>query len=121
MAKRLIAVLVIASVALGAFLVARGESVAVTYWVIDDHTLGIQVIHGPRSSCAISQIRETATEVAIHAECRSPFPSLGGNSAGYPYEFVVTLQAALASRAVVDEEGQPAILCVAVRCGMGTP
>lgn len=91
--------------------------VPINYWMIDGRTLGIQVISGPPAShpCAVAKTEETADQVLIRVECRSPLVGGGGTLAGYKYEFTVSLQQALGGRRVLDGLGQPGILCDA-RC-----
>ena len=91
----------------------------VSYWVVDQHILGVQTVCGPppNDSSDIAKVVETATQVQIAAECRRPGLILGETAVGYLYTFTVRLAAPLAARDVVDGNGMPATLCPAVRCG----
>ena len=91
--------------------------VAISYWTIDARTIGVQVISGPPAShsCAVAKTEETADQVLIRVECRSPLVGGGSTMAGYKYEFTVSLQQVLGGRRVLDGLGQPGILCDA-RC-----
>lgn len=97
---------------------SRGSPKAISYWLTDDRTLGIQLIDGPNSSCHIAATEESATEVRVIAECRRPLVSAGSTGAGYPYDFIVQLQAPLGSRVVLDAFGTPAERCAAAHCGL---
>jgi hypothetical protein len=97
--------------------VSRGSPKAISYWLVDERTLGIEVIDGPSSSCGIAGTEETTTDVRITAECRSPVLSAGSTAVGYPYDLNVQLRAPLGSRVVLDALGTPAKRCAMPRCG----
>lgn len=91
--------------------------VPISYWTIDEQTLGVLVVSGPPAShsCAIEQMGETTDQVLIRAECRSPVFGGGSTMAGYRYEFTVALTQPLGNRRVLDGAGEPGTLCLS-RC-----
>ncbi len=109
-------VMILAVVVLIAVAVSHGGPMPISYWVIDDRTLGVQVMDGPASRCGIAATDETETEVRVRVECKEPFLSTGSTAAGYLYEFVAHLQAPLADRAVLDGSGLPAEPCATPGC-----
>lgn len=87
----------------------------ITYWVIDDRTIGVRVIDGPSSVCDMAA-SENTTEVRVRVRCRRPFISVGSTGAGYHYDFVVQLEVPLADRTVLDGSGMPAKRCATPSC-----
>jgi hypothetical protein len=108
--------MILAVVVMIAIAVSHGRPMPISYWVIDDRTLGVQVMDGPDSRCRIAATDETATEVRVRVECQEPFPGTGSTAAGYLYEFVAHLQAPLAGRRVLDGSGAPAEPCATPGC-----
>jgi hypothetical protein len=80
------------------------------YWVVDETTLGVEVISGPAPSysCSIARTSETGEEVRIFAGCQEPIMGGAGPSVGIVWEFIVPLEAPLGERRVVDGLGNPA-------------
>lgn len=89
------------------------------YWVVDETTLGVEVISGsaPSYSCSIARTSETAEQVQIFAGCREPIGGGSGPSIGIVWEFIVRLETPLGERRVVDGLGDPARVCDKPRCG----
>lgn len=89
----------------------------ISYWVVDDRTLGVLVLDGRiGGSCAITQVEETAATIRVRAECDQPWLSLGGTAALQRHEFTVALDADLADRAIVDGNGEVAERCRKAGC-----
>jgi hypothetical protein len=109
--------LVVAAVLLAARYLTSVSVRSVSYWIIDDQTLGVMVLGGVGDSCALVRAEETADEVRVVAECREPFVWLGRPLLGIPHDFVVTLGQPIAARRVVDGFGNPAEHCPLARCG----
>jgi hypothetical protein len=80
------------------------------YWVIDETTLGVEMISGPAPSysCSIARTSETVEEVRIFAGCQEPIMGGSGPSVGIVWEFIVPLESPLGQRRVVDGLGDPA-------------
>jgi len=93
----------------------------VSYWVVDDHTLGVLVVDAPNIKCAVSAVGETSQEVRIVAACAEPFLSTGSAGAAQRSEFQVNLSSPLADRSVVDAFGNAAAHCPEPRCEGPTP
>jgi len=105
----------------GGYLVAvlqavRDAPMPISYWVLDDRTLGVEVMDGPASMCAVDATQETTREVRVRVECHRPLLSAGSSAVGKIFDFVVALQAPLADRAVLDGSGLPAKLCASPHC-----
>jgi hypothetical protein len=92
-------------------------AMSISYWIIDDRTIGVEALDGPNETCAVARTLETSTDVVVVVECQRPFLSAGSTGAGYPYQFVVPLETPLAGRTVLDAFAAPAALCAAARCG----
>ncbi len=90
--------------------------VVLSYWIVDDRTLGVQAMEGPNEACAVASTLETTTEVRVRVECAKPILSAGSTGAGYLYKFVIPLAMPLADRAVIDGTGMPASRCVTSPC-----
>jgi hypothetical protein len=90
--------------------------------VVDDHTLGVEIISGPKESfsCAIARTSETSDEVQVLAECQRPI-SYTGPSVGVAHDFIVPLSAPLGQRRVIDGLQNPATQCAKPRCGRPEP
>jgi hypothetical protein len=97
--------------------VSRGTERAISFWSIDDQTLGVQVIDGENSTCEVTSVTESSLEVRVAVECRGPLFSAGSTGAGYPHDFSVHLQEPLGGRRVLDAFGSPARQCEEARCG----
>jgi hypothetical protein len=89
-----------------------------SYWVIDDRTIGVQAINGRNATCWLASTAERPTEVRVDVECHPLIQLVGSTAAGYPYNFTVTLGAVLGDRRVVDALANEAVMCVAPRCGI---
>lgn len=89
------------------------------YWVIDETTLGVEVISGgaPSYSCSIARTSEAGGQVQVFAGCREPMFGGSGPSVGIAWEFTVQLETPLGERLVVDGLGNPARVCDKPRCG----
>lgn len=92
---------------------SRGTPTPISYWLVDDRTIVVEAIAGPKASwsCAIAGTEETMTDVRVTAECLGPIFTIGSTGAGYTYDFVVPLMEPLADRRVLDAFGQPAQRC----------
>lgn len=88
----------------------------ISYWVMDDRTLGVQVMDGPGSTCGLVATEETTTEVRVRVECRRPLLSAGSSAVGILHDFVLPLKAPLADRTVLDGSGLPAKRCATPPC-----
>lgn len=109
----------------GAYLVAvlgalRNSTMPISYWVVDDRTLGVQVMSGAGYTCGIDATEETTTEVRVRVDCRGPLLSAGSSAVGILHDFVVPLRAPLADRAVLNGSGLPAKRCATPSCWPGT-
>ena len=105
----------------GGYLVAvlgalQHSPMPISYWVLDDRTLGVQVMDGPASTCRVDATQETTTEIRVRVECRRPLLTAGSSGVGKLFDFVVPLQAPLAGRAVLDGSGLPAKRCGTAPC-----
>lgn len=105
----------------GGYLVAvlqavRDAPMPISYWIVDDRTLGVRVMDGPASECGVDAVQETTREVRVRVECHRPLLSAGSTAAGKIFDFVVALQAPLADRVVLDGSGLPAKLCASPPC-----
>lgn len=94
----------------------RHAPMPISYWVMDDRTLGIQVMTGPGSECGIAATEEMTTQVRVRVECRLPLLSAGSSAVGVLHDFVLPLRSPLADRAVLDGSGLPAKRCPTTRC-----
>ncbi len=92
------------------------------YWVIDEGTLGVELVSGPAESysCSIARTSEAGEQVQIFAGCREPIMGGAGPSVGIVWEFTVRLETPLGERRVVDGLGNPARVCDKPRCGRQT-
>ena len=54
----------------------------ISYWVMDDRMLEVQVMDGPGSTCALDATQETTTEVRVRVVCRRPILSAGSTGVG---------------------------------------
>jgi hypothetical protein len=99
---------------------ARDSAKPISYWVIDERTLGVQLIGGLNASCSIARTEEATKDIRVVAVCREPFFTIGSTAEGYPYDFVVSLEAPLADRRVLDGLGNSAERCETPRCGRPT-
>ena len=54
-----------------------GHPVPISYWTVDEQTLGVVVLAGPPAShsCAVVNTEETAEQVQNRVECRSKLSS----------------------------------------------
>lgn len=98
----------------------RNSPMPISYWVVDDRTLGVQVMAGAGYTCGIEATAETTTEVRVHVECRGPLLSAGSSAVGVLHDFVVPLSAPLADRVVLNGSGLPAKQCPTPSCWPGT-
>lgn len=98
----------------------RNSPMPISYWVVDDRTLGVQVMSGAGYTCGIDATEETTTEVRVRVDCRGPLLSTGSTAVGILHDFVVPLNAPLADRAVLNGSGLPAMRCAAPSCWPGT-
>lgn len=104
----------------GAFLLDKATAQApaqpISYWLADGRGLGVQVIAGPRSFCGIASVDQTSSEVRVRVECREPLLTSGSSAAGYPYYFLLRLEAPLGGRRVIDGDGNPGTICTTAGC-----
>ena len=114
----LLAIVVVLALVVAVARYATTSTEPFDYWLIDDRTLGVIVVSGPRHSCAIARTTEDDDVVRIVAECHGPLLSLGGTAVGIPYQFVVELNAPLGARLVLDGLGNLATRCSVPRCGL---
>ena len=88
-----------------------------SYWVVDDRTIGVQAIDGRDATCWLASSVESTTDIRVDVRCHPQLQLGAGTAEGYPYEFQVPLTSPLGERAVVDATGNASIPCVAPRCG----
>jgi len=101
-----------------AWYVNRGVPKSLSYWVVDEHTIGVQAIDGRNATCWLASVDEATSQVRVDVECH-PTVVIGSSTAeGYPYDFTVPLRDALGDRRVPDALGTDSVLCTAPRCGM---
>jgi len=121
--RGLIAMLLI-GVVVGAYLglfTTRPVQKQVSYWAIDDRTLGVIVLDALSIKCAVSDVTETAQDVRIDANCAEPFLSTGSAGAAQRNEFQIELENPLANRSVFDGLGNPARRCSTQQCAEAAP
>ena len=94
----------------------KGVTESIDFWTIDDRTIGVLAISGPNANCEIAHVRETPGNVQVVVVCQDHYLVIGSSAVGHPYEFVVSLRDPLASRQVLDGNGQPANPCQTARC-----
>jgi hypothetical protein len=111
---------IVAAVYLGLF-TTHAVRKPVSYWVVDDHTLGVLVLDAPSIKCEVTDVDETSREIRIVANCAEPLLSTGSAGAAHRNEFQITLDGPLANRAVIDAFGHPADRCSTLRCEGATP
>src|SRR4051794_35628465 len=80
--KRVVAVgacLLLAGGLAVALIRSRGTPTPISYWLVDDRTIVVQAIAGPKASwsCAIAGTGETMTDVRVTAECLGPIFTIG--------------------------------------------
>jgi hypothetical protein len=88
----------------------------VSYWVVDERTLGAMVIDAPGVPCLIAHVAETDQEVRVTAECQRAVPSPGRSGPFQFNEFVILLQSPLGDRLVFDANGFRADRCANPQC-----
>jgi hypothetical protein len=117
--RRLLGGALLLALALGAaWYVDRSVPKFLSYWVIDDRSIGVQAMDGRNATCWLASVAETTAEVRVDVEC-NPQVLIGSSTAeGYPYDFTVPLLAPLGDRRVVDALGTESVVCTAPRCGM---
>lgn len=90
----------------------RGVLRPVSYWIVDDRTIGVMVLDSrPDNSCAVRHVEEAPETIRIMAECPEAWLSTGSTGAAYRYPFTVELRDDLADRIVVDGAGHVAERC----------
>ena len=99
--------------------VNRDEPQFLSYWVVDDRSIGVQAINGRNATCWLASVVETTAEVRVDVECHPQLHLGAGTAEGYPYEFTVQLEQPLGDRRVLDALGTESIPCTALRCGVG--
>ena len=108
----------IIALVVGAFVlglnIGQGEVQPVSYWMIDDHTVGVFVEAGPSDTCGLLPY-ESGSEVRLTVRCRGPLLSAGSSAVGYPRYFEVPIITVVGSRSIVDGSGNDATKC-ASRC-----
>jgi|SRR5690349_15712834 hypothetical protein len=98
--------------------VNRDEPQRLSYWVVDDRTIGVQAINGRETTCWLATTTESAAEVRVDVECHPQLQLGAGTAEGHPYDFTVALDAPLGERRVLDALGTESVLCSVPRCGM---
>jgi hypothetical protein len=111
---RLAVILVVVVVlAFTAFQLLDSPSRIEYYRVVDDRTVAVGTVSGPRAWVRVTGVTETSTDVTITV--RTFFVQLGPSTAvGINYESMVTLHAPLAGRTVID--GTSGLPVQQVRC-----
>src|SRR5689334_20550711 len=71
----------------------RAEPRFLSYWVVDDRTIGVQAIDGRNATCWLASVVETTAEVRVDVECHPQLHLGAGTSEGFPYDFTVPLEA----------------------------
>ena len=106
---------IVAAVLLLVMAAKNYTALVTSYRVVDDRTIAVQVVGGPRTWCRLTNTAETASAVRVSAECLDWLPGPGA-AFGRPVELTVRLTQPLSDRVVFDGAGSAVVNFALLKC-----